>query len=84
MIAFISILDNGEGMQLFKINSDGQGLTKLTSDGCIQFSWSPDGKIVYVNFDEYRIDETKGTLWTMNADGSNKQPLTYNRFEVFE
>jgi TolB protein len=36
-------------------------------------SWSPDGsKIVYYdNYDEYH-----GTLWLMNSDGSNKEPLT--------
>jgi Tol biopolymer transport system component len=35
--------------------------------------WSPDGsKIVYHdNYDEYHR-----TLWLMNSDGSNKEPLT--------
>ncbi len=82
ILAFISILDNGEGIQLFKMNSDGSVLNKLTTDGCIQFSWSPNGRIVYVNFDEYRIDETKGALWIMDADGSNKKSLTYNKFQI--
>lgn len=84
-IAFISIMNNGEGTQLFKITSDGSGLTKLTSDGCTQFSWSPDSKkIIYVNFYETYIDETTGSLWTMDVDGSNKKPLTYNSFKIVQ
>lgn len=81
-IGFISILENGEGIQLYRINSDGTELTKLTSDYCTQFSWSPDGRIVYVQFNYRSIGKTNGTLWTMNGDGSNKQPLTFNKFEL--
>jgi hypothetical protein len=83
-IGFISALSSGGGFQLYSINSDGSEMKKITSDGCLNFSWSPNVKIIYVNFDEYRIDETKGTLWIMDADGSNKKPLTYNKFEVFQ
>lgn len=84
-VAFISVLDNGEGMQLFKIKTDGSELTKLTSEGCTQFSWSPDSKrVVYVNFNERLIDKTVGSLWTMNFDGTEKKPLTYNRFKTVE
>ena len=78
----MSALNTGEGEQLFKINSDGTGLTKLTTDGCIQFSWSPQGKIVYVNYNYKDIDKTKGTLWIMDADGNNKKNLTYNIFKT--
>lgn len=83
-IGFVSTLNNGEGVQLFKINSDGSGLTKLTSNGCTQFSWSPEGRIVYVNFAFRRIDETTGSLWTMDGDGGNKQPLTFNSFQIVQ
>jgi Tol biopolymer transport system component len=79
-IGFVSALNTGEGEQLYKMNSDGTGLTKLTSDGCIQFSWSPEGKIVYVNFNSDGINKTKGTLWIMDANGNNKKQLTYNIF----
>lgn len=79
-IAFISILNNSEGSQLFKITSEDLEVTKLTSSGCTQFSWSPDSeKIVYVHFYDTYIDETTGSLWIMDADGGNKMPLTYNR-----
>jgi len=84
MIAFVSALNTDKGKQLFKINSNGSRLTGLTTNGCIQFSWSPQGKIVYVNYNyNYNgIDKTKGTLWIMDADGNNKIPLTYNIFET--
>jgi len=41
-------------------------------------SWSPDGqKIVYIGSSGKEIDSTNGTVWVMNADGSDKRPLTY-------
>ena len=83
MIAFLSIL-TGKGEQLFRINSDGTELTKLTTEGCVEFSWSPENKIVFVSFDGVSLDKTKGTLWIMNADGSNKRVLTYNIFETHQ
>ena len=45
---------------------------QLTDDGGDYAAWSPDGKkIVYT-----RTQPGDGTLWTMNADGSNKHRLT--------
>lgn len=82
-LTFISALSTGEGIQLFRINADGSNLTQLTTEGCTGFSWSPDGEIVYVNFD-YSITESKGTLWIMDSDGNNKQQLTYNSFNVIQ
>jgi Tol biopolymer transport system component len=67
-----------EGINLYTISSKGENMLRLTDEGCVGFSWSPEGRIVYVNFNYYRIDETKGTLWTMDADGGNKEPLTFN------
>jgi len=77
IIAFVSKDNINSGEQLYKINANGSGFTKLTSDFCSQFSWSPNNKIVYVNYN-FVIDKTKGTLWIMDADGENKKPLTYN------
>ncbi|MBN2636483.1 MAG: PD40 domain-containing protein [Prolixibacteraceae bacterium] len=82
-IAFISALNSGGGPQLYTINSDGSNLKQLTTTGAQNFSWSPDGEIVYLNFD-YSIDETKGTLWVMDADGNNKRQLTHNNFKIIE
>lgn len=45
---------------------------QLTDDGGDYAAWSPDGKkIVYT-----RTQPGDGTLWVMNADGSNKRQLT--------
>jgi Tol biopolymer transport system component len=51
-------------------------------EGVSSFSWSPDGRIVFLKFDYIRIDETRGTLWIMNADGSGQTPLTYNKVKT--
>ncbi len=85
-ITFISTLYNGEGIQLFMINSDGSDFKNLTEDGCVGYSWSPDDKIVYVNYNciSNRIDEEKGTLWVMDSDGNNKTQLTRNIIKVIQ
>jgi len=71
-----------EKVQLYTIGTTGTLLTKMTNDGAMKFSWGPGNKIVYVSFNWDRIDETKGTLWTMNADGTDKKPLTYNSMKL--
>ena len=81
-IAFVSVLSNGSGMQLFVIKDDGSGLKQLSTDGCESYSWSPEGEIVYLNFDGSRIDDTKGTLWIMDSEGNNKHQLTRNIFKL--
>ncbi|HKJ40729.1 MAG TPA: hypothetical protein VKA27_01500, partial [Sunxiuqinia sp.] len=83
-IGFTSALISGGGMQLYIADSDGSDLKKITTSGALNYSWSPEGKIVYLNFDYSRIDETKGTLWIMNVDGSNKHQLTYNHFQIIQ
>jgi len=70
------------GSQLWRINVSNDRMKQLTNSGALNFSLSPYGKIVYVNHDFSRIDETKGTLWVMEADGSNKRQLTHNHFTV--
>lgn len=69
-------------IELWIINFAANISTPLTNGGCLSYSWSPEGKIVYLNFDYSRIDETKGTLWTMDSDGKNKCQLTYNSFQT--
>ena len=65
--------------QLYVMDTDGNNKKQLTSEGCVGFSWSPDGKIVYVDFDYQRIATDRGVLYTMNADGANKRQLTKNQ-----
>ncbi len=73
---------SGGGTQIWIMNIDGTDMKQLTTDGTTGFSWSPDGRIVYVRFDFIRIDESRGVLWTMNGDGSNKKQLTKNQFKI--
>ncbi|MBI4726713.1 PD40 domain-containing protein [candidate division TA06 bacterium] len=70
-ILFSSQAD-GQAPRIWVVNSDGSKPIKLTETGGDHPAWSPDGtKIVYCN----TVD---GRLWTMNADGTNKQQLTFN------
>lgn len=49
---------------------------------CDTYDISPSGEIVYSK-PEYNImkyNKQIGTLWIMNADGSNKRQLTFNNF----
>lgn len=81
-IAFTSQL-NSSSKHLYIIHYNGGEKIQLTNTGCHNFDFSPDGKkIVYVNFREWNLDKTVGTIWVMNADGSNKKPLTFN--EIME
>lgn len=50
--------------------------------GAADFSWSNDGKIVYVKHLRNTIDNEYGALWTINADGSNNVQLTKNNYSV--
>jgi len=77
-IAFTSQI-NTATKQLYVIDPNGGEKKQLTTLGCYSFDWSPDGKqIIYVNFSSWNLDKTVGTIWVMNADGSNKKPLTFN------
>ena len=77
-IAFIS-----DRLYLYTLNPDGTGLKRLSDSIITSYSWSPAGEIVYLNFDYNSIDEAQGTLWIMNADGTNKRQLTHNHFQVY-
>jgi Tol biopolymer transport system component len=54
----------------------------VATEGCSSYSWFPDGKIVYEYFYYNRIDEEKGTLWTIKPDGTNKKQLTKNYYTI--
>jgi TolB protein len=73
-IVFISNRDGNS--EIYKINSDGTGLTRLTNSiGDKNFPrWSPDGtKISYADF-----STTPGEIYIMNPDGSGKTKITSN------
>jgi len=82
-IAFVAQSNiSNAGVQICTINIDGSNFKQLTTSGAQQFTWGPDGRMVYVDFDNVTIDQSHGVLWIMNADGSNKTQLTYNRYVV--
>jgi Tol biopolymer transport system component len=79
---YFSYISNS-GMKLWLVNMDTND-SILAVEGCTNYSWSPNGKIVYVNYDYSRIDEEKGTLWIMDSDGANNKQLTKNIFKIIQ
>ncbi len=71
-------IDDSNSIQLYSVKPTGQDFKLVSTDPILDFSILPDGEIVYLLFDNYRIDSQKGTLWIMGNDGSNKRQLTYN------
>jgi TolB protein len=68
--------------KLYSIEPSGENFRKISEDPIEDFSFLPDGRIVYVFYDYSRIDEKKGALWIMDQDGSNKHQLTFNDFII--
>jgi Tol biopolymer transport system component len=77
-LVFVSLYVNttsGGHHDVFTIGTNGRGLRRLTTqeEAWEQTSWSRTGRIAYVNT-KSPLDGSD--IWTMNADGSNKQRLT--------
>ena len=69
-------IDNGT---LRKVNASGLDI-KLVNPS-VTYDISSSGEIVYGKFDYgLNYDKQKGTLWIMNADGTNNRQLTFNNF----
>lgn len=69
-------VDNGTLRVVRGVNQD----LELISP-CITYDISTTGEIVYGKFDAgLGYDKQKGTLWIMNADGTNNHQLTFNNF----
>ena len=81
LIAFTSQSSfQGEGINIWIMDTDGANLKQLTTKMSDTPNWSPNGKnIVYLRFN-LSIDEKEGTLWIMDDAGSNKWQLTFNQF----
>lgn len=72
-----------QGSGVWTTHMDGTGLTQLCMNSTKGFSISKDGIIAYSDFSDMEssvIDKTHGVIWTMNIDGSNQQPLTFNNY----
>jgi TolB protein len=66
--------------KLYSINYSGRNFRKVSDDPILNFTFTPDGKIIYHLYDSKQIDEVKNTLWIMDQDGSNNHQLTNNNF----
>ncbi len=89
-ILFSMRRDGEDWFNLYEIGADGAGLVQLT-DGPfndISGAYLPDGRIVFVSdrtgyLEEYHEERTE-SLWSMNADGSGIEQLTFNPGTVFD
>ena len=66
------------GLQIVVTDREGSFFSQLTMSGATLFSFSKDGRMVYVNFNYDGIDEEKGTLWVMDQQGDHVRQLTFN------
>ncbi|MBI4726712.1 PD40 domain-containing protein [candidate division TA06 bacterium] len=69
---------SGEAPQIWVMNSNGSGLVKLTIEGGNAPCWSPDGSKIAYSYIGSGYGPQCGSIWIMNADGTNKKQLTYN------
>ncbi|WP_158559355.1 DUF5050 domain-containing protein [Deminuibacter soli] len=63
---------------LWRVKADGSNSVKLCGDSYEGYTVSSNGKIAWVNFDLQTLNKTSGTIWVMDADGSNKKQITFN------
>jgi hypothetical protein len=77
-IAFTHVPAGGGDREIYSIKTDGTGAVDLTNDPThpdMQAAWSPDGTRLAYGGPIHPGESVGGDLWTMNADGSNQQPL---------
>lgn len=67
-------------IKLYSIESNGKNFMPISDEAMTNFTFTPDGRIIYVCYSNEIIDEATGVLWIMNQDGTNKQQFTYNNF----
>jgi len=82
-IFFLGKFDNTpDPIRLYSIKPSGQGFKLISNEEIKDFTITPEGKVIYLLFNGYRITENQGTLWCMDGDGSNKIQLTFNEFKI--
>lgn len=64
--------------EIWTMDATGGNLIQLTTTGGIEPAWVHNGNIVYINYWPHSFEINNGTIWIMNADGSEKRQLTYN------
>lgn len=61
------------------MDADGNELQQLTQKGGNYHDWSPDGKYIVFNQNNFaEFGDENGRLWVMDADGKNKSQLTFS------
>jgi Tol biopolymer transport system component len=66
---------------IYRVNADGTGLERLTSFGlnASDPDWSPDGQRITFDSGDAGRPGSKGDIYVMGADGSDRKRLTDNR-----
>lgn len=80
VIAFVRVAAGGGDREIYSIGTTGTGLKDLSQDPGtydINPAWSPDGRRIAYSAAAHPKGSVGGDLWTMNADGSGKQPLEH-------
>lgn len=72
------IVSNGDGCAIYRIRTDGSGLTPVTDFQLEVSDWeplySPDGTAIA--FESFGRDGLIAAIWLMNANGADPHPLT--------
>ena len=73
-IVFSAMLDEVLGFDIYRINSDGSGLTTLANNPARDMypAWSPDGRLIAFCSDR----QGKNELYLMSVNGSDQRRLT--------
>jgi hypothetical protein len=79
-----------DGFHLFEIGVDGGGLRQITDGNCNDADpcYLPDGRIAFCSdragYQEYYHQERSRVIYTVNADGSDLQQITFNPNQDYE
>jgi hypothetical protein len=67
-------------IKLYSVEPTGKNFVLVSDETMTNFTFTRDGRIIYVHYSYETIDEGIGALWIMDQDGSNNQQFTYNNF----
>ena len=75
--------DRGNGEQIQRMDSDGTDIVELTTESEFTFNQFPDGSVdgELVTWQRIAGDESDFEIWTLEADGTDKQQVTVNSLE---